>query len=123
MSARSRQREARRQLLRQRFAQEREHLAGSLQAVQRHLLPIDRTLMAIGSVRRTPLLLGILAAFAAGAAMLFTGRTRRPRVSRFSWLLPLAGPLLKLLEVWWRERRSGTAAHAFSETPGRPEHP
>lgn len=118
MSARTRQREAQRQLLLQRSARERDQLAQSLQAVQRHLLPIDHTLSAIHSLRRTPLLLGILTAFAAAAAMLFTGRTRRPRVSRFSWLLPLAGPLLKLLELWWRERRSATAAHTVSETPG-----
>lgn len=121
MSARGRQREARRQALRLRSAHQREQLAQSLHAVQRHLQPIDRTLMAIRSIRRTPLLLGGLTALAAAAAMLFTGRTARPRVSRFSWLLPLAGPLLKLLESWWRERHAGTAAHGLSGTPG-PDH-
>ncbi|HEX4050999.1 MAG TPA: hypothetical protein VHY19_08995 [Steroidobacteraceae bacterium] len=120
MSVRSRQRDGRRQALRLRCDRQREQLADSLHAVQRHLQPIDRTLTAIHSVRRTPLLAGILAALAAGAAMLFTGRTRRTRISRFSWLLPLAGPLLKLLEVWWRERRSTAAAPTLRETPGQP---
>lgn len=121
MSPRSRQREARRQALRLRCAHQRELLVDSLQAVERHLQPLDRTLMAMRSVRRTPLLVGTLAALAGGAAMLFMGRARRPRLSRFSWLLPLAGPALKLLEVWWRERHSTAAAHGLSETPG-PDH-
>ena len=110
MSVRSRQRAARRQALQLRCARQREQLVDSLLVVQRHLQPIDRTLMAIRSVRRTPLLLGALAALTAAAATLFTGRTRRPRVSRLSWLLPLAGPVLKLLERWWRERHATTAA-------------
>ncbi|HTT05251.1 MAG TPA: hypothetical protein VMF64_08175 [Steroidobacteraceae bacterium] len=122
MSARSRQREAQRQLLLQRSALERDRLADSLHALERHLLPLDRTLTTIRSVRRSPLLLGLLTACAAGAAMLFRGRTRRPTISRFSWLLPLAGPLLNLLELWWQQRRSGTAAHTLSETPD-PGHP
>ena len=121
MSPRSRQREARRQALQLRCARQRELLADSLHAVERHLQPLDRTLMAIRSVRRTPLLLGTLAALAAGTGMLFMGRTGRPRVSRFSWLLPLAAPLLRLLEVWWRERHTPAGPHGLNETPG-PEH-
>ncbi|HEY7929941.1 MAG TPA: hypothetical protein VID71_08015 [Steroidobacteraceae bacterium] len=118
MRARIRQRDAQRQLVLLRSARERDELADSLHALQRHLLPIDRTFTAIRSVRRSPLLLGILAALAAGAAMLFKGRSRAPRLPRFSWLLPLAGPLLKLLEMWWHERRSDPAAHGLSERPG-----
>lgn len=112
MSVRSRQRAARCQALQLRCARQREQLAGSLLVIQRHLQPIDRTLMAIRSVRRTTLLMGALVALAAAAATLFTGRTRRPRASRLSWLLPLAGPVLKLLGTWWRERHATTAAPA-----------
>jgi hypothetical protein len=117
MSARSRQREARRQALQLRCNRQREQLVDSLHAVQRHLQPIDRTLPAIRTVRKTPLRLGAITALAAAAAMLFAGRTRRPRIGRFSWLLPLAGPLLKLLETWWRERHATAATHPLSETP------
>src|SRR6185437_4400585 len=112
MSVRSRQRAARCQALQLRCARQREQLADSLLVIQRHLQPIDRTLMAIRSVRRTTLLMGALVALAAAAATLFTGRTRRPRASRLSWLLPLAGPVLKLLGTWWRERHAATAAPA-----------
>lgn len=117
MSTRSRQRDARRQALQLRCERQREQLVDSLHAVHRHLQPIDSTLTAIRSVRRTPLLLGALAALAGAAAMLFTGRTRRPRFSQFSWLLPLAAPLLKLLETWWRERHATSAVQPLSETP------
>jgi hypothetical protein len=120
MSTRARQRDTRREALRLHCAQQRAQLAASLMAVQRHLEPVETTLGALRSLRRTPLLLGTIGAVAALGAMLFSGRARRPRISPISWWLPLAGPALRLLELWW-QHRAGSPAHSVNETP-RPPH-
>lgn len=121
MSARSRQREARREALRLRCAHQREQLAESLAAVQRQLEPIEKTLTTLRAMRRTPLLLGTIGALAALGALLFSRRTRRHGISPLSWWLPLAGPLLKLLELWW-QHRSGASTRPVSAPPD-PPHP
>ena len=119
MSARSRQREARREALRLRCAHQREQLAASLAAVQQQLEPIERTITTLRSLRRTPLLLGTIGALAALGAMLFSRRARHPGFSPLAWWLPLAGPLLRLLELWW-QHRAGASQRPVSGVPDPP---
>lgn len=122
MSARARQREARRAALRLQCAPQREQLAHSLAAVQHHLEPVDKTLTTLSGLLRRPLLAGALAALAAVTTLSLAGRARRPRIGSLSWLLPLAAPTLRLLEAWWQRRRSGPPGQALSETH-HPHHP
>lgn len=119
MTARTRGREARREALQVRCAQQRVQLAESLGAIEQHLQPIDRTLRALKSVRRMHLLLGAIAALAALPALLWSSRRQRLLSERFAWLLPLAAPLLKLLSAWWQQR-SEAAAHPLNEPPAPP---
>jgi hypothetical protein len=118
MSARARQREQRREALRLRCAHQREQLAQSLSAVQQHLEPVEKAMGLLRSLRRMPLLLGSVGGLAAIGAMLFSGRSRRAKVSPLAWWLPLAAPALRLLELWW-QHRAGSAAHTLSEAPDR----
>jgi hypothetical protein len=119
MSERSQQRGARRAALQLRFAHQREQLADSFSAVQRHLEPIEKTLTTLRTIRRAPLLVGIIGSLAALGATLFSRRSRRPSAAPLAWWLPLAGTVLKILELWW-QHRTGSPARPVTEPPDPP---
>lgn len=123
MNERIRQRAERRETLRLQCAEQREHLAASLQVAREHLQPIDHALTTLRALRRTPLLFGGVAALTGLAASLLANRgKRRPLGGKYAWLLALAGPLLNMLEHWWRERHASPPERPLSD-PTAPANP